>query len=514
MSVSARLLSGTVASWAQIAITMVTQVVLVPLYLSYWSVSTYGLWLAIISFSGLLNSLDIGYQEYLNYEFLKIGKTDTRKFSKYLCSGVLFGVLLGLAQIVLVIVLYSFNIVDVIFKDSHFFVDPSGIRDAFIILFMQAFIWLICGSVGGLLNRALATFGYYPRMAWWAVFTGSVLNLAPAVAVILGANLLQTGITMALARIVTDTPVYFDMIRLLKREKISFVKPSIKLGWNNFLHSTFLSATGLLDNVRQQGARLFITPFTGSAGLAAFSTMRTGSNVALQGLRTIVNPLMPELMTFLHKKDQERTEVAFGTVWIVAIAVVAPALVVVQAFIQPLYTTWTRGKIPFDPWLFAVLSIGILVYAMAQPAVSIVRGNNLLRPQLIISAMSAAVTIGGIFITVPLFGILGAGVSLLAAEIAACIAFKKIANNWLIQQDLIWPQKSYAISLSSLCIASIAIAAMIMLPNKQWLIVIISLILLIWNTFRYWSVLPTLATDRAKSIISTVPGIKLLLPYL
>lgn len=514
MSVSARLLSGTVASWAQIAITMVTQIVLVPLYLSYWSVSTYGLWLAIISFSGLLNSLDIGYQEYLNYEFLKIGKDNKEKFSKYLCSGVVFGVLLGFTQIILIIILYSFNVFDVIFKDSRFLVNTEGIRDAFIILFMQATVWLISGSVGGLLNRALGTYGYYPRMAWWGVLTGAILSAAPAVAVVLGANLLQTGLTMAVARIVTDTPVYIDMVRILKRENIKLVSPSIKLGWKNFLNSTFLSATGLLDNVRQQGARLFLTPFIGSAGLAAFSTMRTGSNVALQGLRTIVNPLMPELMTFLHKKDQQRTEVAFGTIWIVSIAILAPALVIIQAFIKPLYTIWTRGKIPFDPWLFGILSIGILVYAVAQPAVSIVRGNNLLKPQLIISTMSAIITVGGIFIAVPLLGILGAGISLLFAEIAACIAFEKIANKWMIQQSLIWPQKSYSISITSLCIASFAIMSMILLPHKQWLIVIVSLILLIWNTFRYWAVLPAMAIEKAKSVIATVPGFKLLLPYL
>lgn len=514
MSVSARLLSGTVASWAIIGITMITQVLLVPLYLSYWSVTTYGLWLAAISFSGLLNSLDLGYQEYLAYEFLKIGKEDKIKFSKYLSSGVLFGVLLGIMQILIVIILYFFNIVELVLKGSKFIVDSAGIHDVFIILFLQSSIWLVCGSVGGLLNRALSTFGYYPRMAWWAVFSCVFLNLAPAIAVFLGADLMHTGITMAVARIATDIPVYIDMIRLLKKEKITIVFPSIKLGWTNFLQSIYLSVTGLFDNIRQQGARLFLTPFIGSAGLAAFSTMRTGSNVALQGLRTIINPLMPELMVFLHKRDQERTEMAFGTVWIVAIAILAPALIIIQSFIQPLYIAWTRGKIPFNPWLFATLSIGILVYAISQPAVSILRGNNLLRPQLIISAMSAIITLIGIVVLVPKFGILGAGISLLIAEVAACIAFKKIAQDWLISQNLIWPWHAYQISLTSLCIAALSIAIMIIIPNQHWLIIIVSLCIMIWNIGRYWSVLPTMATDRAKNIVANIPGIKLLLPFL
>ncbi|WP_442592268.1 lipopolysaccharide biosynthesis protein [Pedobacter sp. AW31-3R] len=512
MSVAARLISGTAASWAQIGITLVTQIALVPLYLSYWDVKTYGLWLAILSLSGLLSALDLGFQEYIGYEFLRTGKHQRRVLSEYLCSGMFIGFLLGLLQLLVITGLLLFGLL-------HRFVDgragagqQSLLSDAGLILLMQGLSWLICGSIGGILTRSLSTFGYYPRMAWWGVFSAFFLNFSPAVMVVSGGGLLKTGIVMAVARVLADIPIYIDMLRLLKREKISFVRPSFTLGWHIFIQSVGLSVSNLMENMRQQGARLLLTPFTGTAGLAAFSTMRTGANVAMQGLHTVTNPLMPELMRFLHNRDQARSEMAFGTVWIVAIAILAPAVVYLQSFIQPLYAVWTRGQIPFQPWLFATLSLSVLVYATAQPAIAVVRGNNLLRPQVIISTLSATIALSGIGLLVPHIGIPGAGISLLAAEITSSIAYRHTAKKWLHQHGLSWPEKAFTIASSSVWIGAIAMGGMVLFPYCKWLILLASFIAFYWNTRRYLRTLPLLTNRKAIEKISKMPLIRFFFP--
>ncbi|MEJ7663173.1 MAG: hypothetical protein WKG07_28365 [Hymenobacter sp.] len=159
----------------------------------------------------------------------------------------------------------------------------------------------------------------------------------------------MTGFVMASVTVLFSIPIYVDLFRLLRREKVPFSRPSVRLGWQNTLRSLAVSGKWLLENARQQGVRLLMAPLAGVAGLTAFSTMRTGANVSLQGLNTIVNPLMPELMRFLHQRDQLRVESAFSTVWFVLVAVLAPAMVVVQAFVEPLYLLWTRGRVPFSP---------------------------------------------------------------------------------------------------------------------------------------------------------------------
>jgi O-antigen/teichoic acid export membrane protein len=205
------------------------------------------------------------------------------------------------------------------------------------------------------------------------------------------------------------------------------------LGYSNFVKSVPILGKSIFENVRQQGVRLLLAPLAGPVGLAAFSTMRTGANVALQGLNTIINPLLPDLMRFLHDRDQARSEAAFATIWIVVVAFMAPGVVILQTFIEPFYIFWTQGKIDFDPQLFAVLSLGVLVYAVVQPAMAVVIGNNLTKTQFVIAGISAIIVFGLLVISVPVIGIFGAAVSLLIAEVVAAVGYKIYAQRWLAE---------------------------------------------------------------------------------
>jgi O-antigen/teichoic acid export membrane protein len=510
MSVSARLISGSLASWVQIGVTMISQIVLVPLYLSYWNVETYGIWLAIVAFTGILNSLDTGFQEYLAYEFLKMGKADQRSISKHLSSGLLIGLGLGLFQILIVLALFASGLMNVLFDDSSLVVHTKMLEDVGIVLVAQGLAWLVFGSIGGILGRGLHVFGYFPRMAWWSVFASTAINLAPAVAVWMGADLLYTGVAMAAVRFFTSLPICADMLILYKRVGIRFRFPSFKIGWNDFVKSLYVCFAGLLDNIRNQGARMLLTPLAGVGGLAAFSTMRTGSNVAMQGLHTITHPLMPDLISFLHKKDQMRSDVAFVTIWVVAVIALCPTLIIVQLLVEPLYLIWTKNQIAFNPWLFATLSMGILVYALSQPAIAVVRGNNLLKSQVIISGVAGVATIIGTFVFVPSFGITGAGLALLLAEIIANIYYTITAKRWLIDNEMLWPKKLSSIAITSICISAIAMMMLILSPQMKFVTTAISLLALVGNTIRFWLNLPEAAKIRIKDIVVGLPGLKFL----
>ena len=362
MSTASRIFSGSIASWAQIGVTMVAQIALVPIYLSHWNLPTYGVWLAIQSLVGLISTIDFGHQEFLAYEFLKVGNTNRKELGKYLWSGILIGILISIIQIIITLIIINtsllFKLLD---KDNSYLIQEAGI-----VLVLQMTAWLISTSITGLLFRVLAPFGYFPRMVWWNLFGSVITTLVPLITVVLGGELLITGIMVTCSGMLVSIPIYFDLFRLVRKENILFHSPNIRLGFQNFFKSLVISGKEILENIRQQGARLVLAPLSGATGLAAFSTMRTGSNVALQGLRTIINPLMPELMRFLHQRDQYRSEAAFSTVWLVLIVLMAPGVVILQAIVEPFYIIWTRGQVIFDPLLFSALSASVLVYAIAQ----------------------------------------------------------------------------------------------------------------------------------------------------
>lgn len=507
MSTASRLISGSAASWVQIVVTMLSQIALVPIYLSHWSVEMYGIWLAIQALVSITSTLDFGHQEFMGYEFLRIGREDRSTLSIFIWSGVSVGLVISLLQIVLLLAfLTTGTLPKLLGKASG--VSTELLRDAGLVLVLQGLAWLLSISVTGLLFRALAPFGYYPRMAWWNLGSAIMTALAPVTAVLLGAHLLVTGLVVASATVAFSIPIYVDLFRLLRREQIPFCKPSVKLGWQNFLRSLAVSGKWLLENARQQGVRLVLAPLAGAAGLAAFSTMRTGANVALQGLNTIVNPLMPELMRFLHQRDQDRVESAFGTIWFVLVAVLSPAMVLIQTIVEPLYLLWTRGRVMFNPLLFATLSLSVLTYAVSQPAIAVVKGNNLLKPQLLLSSLAAFVVVGGVYTLVPSLGIPGAGIALVAAEVVAAIGYQLVARRWLQQKGLLWPTHHYLIAITSVGIAALAMSCLIMLPAEKWFVLAVALLLLFGNLWRYWQSLPAIATQNAIRILGNLPGLK------
>ena len=451
--------------------------------------------------------LDQGHQNFIGYEFLRIGRQNIPALSKYLWSAMIVGILISSLQILLIVIFMYTDILAFLLGETG-----TGqvdlVRSAGFALIFQGILWLFQVTITGLMVRVLAPFGYYPRMAWWSFFYAIVAAVSPLTAVVMGADLLMASLVLTLSCLTTGLFLYVDLFRLLKKERIRFIKPSLALGYSNFSKSLPLLGKSLFENVRQQGVRLVLAPLAGPAALAAFSTMRTGANVALQGLNTIVNPILPDLMRFLHDRDQPRSEAAFSTIWVVVVALMAPGAVILQLIMEPFFVFWTRGKIAFDPFLFATLSVGVLVYAVIQPAMAVVIGNNLTKLQLWLSAIAAMTVFVVLILFVPIIGNMGAGIALLLAEIAAAIGYKIHAKRWLRQNQLAWPSRPFILAVTSVVIAALSLTCITLFSEFKWLILAISMLLFAWNSWRYWQVLPSVALESAKNIVRKIPGFR------
>lgn len=451
--------------------------------------------------------LDMGFQNYMSFEFLKLGRTNVLALSKSLWSGMVFGVAISLFQIVLIGVFAMTGIIVLLMGEAGTD-DFDLFHQARIALLLQGITWLFLMTIPGLVIKALNAFGHFPITAWWGVLFAIVSAVGPLISVISGGDLLEASIALTAACFIYAVGLYTQLFVLLRRERVRILKPSFSLGYANFLLAMPLLGKSLLENVRQQGVRLLIAPLAGPVGLAAFSTMRTGANVALQGLNTIIHPLLPDLMRFLHDRDQGRSEAGFATVWIVVVMFIAPGVVVLQTVVEPLYVFWTQGKIHFDPTLFALLSLGVLVYAVFQPAMAVVIGNNLTKIQLALAAISAVIVFGFIGILVPEIGIIGAGIALLLAEIAAAVGYWMYARRWLDQNEMKWPGHSFNLALVSVFIAAAALALIIIIPHHKWLILAASMLLFNWNIWRYWRSLPKVAAAGFNQFLVKVPFLK------
>src|SRR5579884_1801720 len=191
MSALQRFLSASAASWARILLTVATQVLLVPLFLSHWTVEVYGCWLIIQTIMGIGSLLSNGLQTYAGYEFLKIGERKPHDSRLLFYSTLPCVLAVSTFELVVLSGLIYFGLVHNLF-DGGASLDSGLLHQAEVSLVLYSLCYLIASSAGGLAGRAVAPYGYFPRMTWWAVFLALAQALASAIAVALGANLVQT----------------------------------------------------------------------------------------------------------------------------------------------------------------------------------------------------------------------------------------------------------------------------------------------------------------------------------
>ncbi|GAB3264677.1 hypothetical protein GCM10027347_31890 [Larkinella harenae] len=503
MSTTKRLISGTAASWARIGVTMLTQIALVPIVLSYWNIGVYGMWIAIQALVNVLSTLDRGYSDYLQFEFLKLGVTNRKKVASLLWSGMSVVVIISLLELIILYFIAFHSNINSLF-DTENISNELFRQEVAWSLMIQWVIWIFANIIG-LFYRALCPFGYYPRMEWWNVAQGIISSVATVIVISNGAGLLGVNISSLIVYSSLMLIQYIGIHRAMNKERLNTYSISIKEGVKAYITSITLSARYFLENFKQQGVRLLLAPLVGAVSLAAFVTTRTGANVALQGLSTITNPLMPELMRFLHQKEQQKMQMAFDSIWLVVVAILSPCVLFLQAVAPYLFTLWTKGKITYDPYLFASLSLGVLVYGIAQPATAIATGNNLLKVQMMISLLSSLIVVSGIFFLVPYISIVGAGIALLIAEIAATFGFQYYAKKWLYSHGMDWPHTSFMIAVRSILITAVGMVVMTTFPLYQWLTLLVCLIVLVWNITQYWKTLSIVSIEKVASFIRYVP---------
>lgn len=492
-----RILSASAAAWARIGITIVSQVALVPLYLSSWDAEVYGSWLLLQAVWAAIAILDLGHHEYIGYECLRRPADNRPEISEIMMSAIPVAVLIGVWDILLVTgLVQSSQVAAWVGADEQLFGQWSNA------LLLMAVTSLFTTSVSGILIRGIAPFGYYPRVAWWGTFYAIVTAVTPGFAVYLGADLWETALTLCATNIAYHAAHFFDITRIAKRERLFAAVPDFAKGICRGAAALWLVAKTFAEMLRQQGTRLLLAPLAGVSDLAAFATMRTGANFALQGLNTISGPVMPELMRYLAVRDQARTESAFAVVWLMLCGVLCPAVLLVQYVAPFVFPLWTQGKIQFDPQLFLMLSLGILIVALAQPATAILLGNNLLRYQLVISLAAGCTTVVALFLLVPRLGIRGAALGLLIAEVFSLSIYCGIAIRWLRSKDMRWPTKAFLVSALSIVNGAAGMSAIAALPEHSMASLAISLVIQAGITAAYWRQLPPIARNRASGLFN------------
>ena len=501
MSSLNRFLSASAAAWVKILLTVLTQVLLVPVFLAHWSVEEYGCWLLIQTIVGVSSMLSASHQNFIGYECLKIGDKQPEKMRVLFYSAFPYALLIALLELLVVGALVYFGFIRDSFDPTHS-LDRALVHKTFLSLIIFSVAWLVNSAIGGLANRVVAPYGHFPRMTWWGTLLAIVGALVSGVAVALGADLLETTICINVASFLVNIPIHLDMWRMFRRYGLLPVMPDWRLGAGNVGRSLAIALSAVLDISRQQGVRIFLGAIIGVTQMTAFSTMRTLSNLSLQGIGTITNPIMPEIMKFLRERDSERTNATVGFVWFFAVILLSPLMIAFQWIMPVVFHAWTRGKIAFNPALFGLFSIALLLFSLARPPVAVLQGNNLLRIQLVMAITVSAVAVGGILLFTAPYGVIGAASSLLLAEFLGSVISVWYALKWLDGSGIGFPWPLFRVAVTSIGVATLTIAIMVLLPKAAVAAFAVSMVASAAICVAFVRRLPPLAVQKMRGVFA------------
>ena len=138
-----------------------------------------------------------------------------------------------------------------------------------------------------------------------------------------------------------------------------------------------------------------------------------------------MHPLDPDMIRFNANREFAKLYEIFGVCWTVAGTMINLGLCLLPLFIEPLYHLWTRGKLPFNFPLFALLALSVAIRTLGHPALSFLQAINDIAAQTRISIIRAALVVSLTFAFIYHYGLLGVGAALAVSELlgAATLPF-------------------------------------------------------------------------------------------
>lgn len=393
-------------------------VLLVPLYLRYWSATAYGEWLALASLTAYLSAFDLGINTAgVNRLTQSHARGDTEAYAQDQASALAFyGVVAGAGSVLLAAAAWLLPLADWLGLRAI----PSD--EAGWVAWLLGVQILLAMPVGFLASVYRTT----GRLAWteWLGNTRALAALA-LVPVVLG---LGGGMpALAAAQLLPLSAVGAFVLWDIQRRWPAFV-PRLSLArmaaLRGLLAPSLLFALMTLANaLTLQGSVLLIVSRLGGAVVAVFVVSRTLTNLIRQTVFTVNNALWPHLTALEATGDYQGLRLMHRLSVLGSVVLSVTAAAALWEVGGEVITSWTGGRLVPDMLLLHLLLVQLVLQAPWVASSVLPVAFN--RPQVVAMA-SVAASVIGLAVAALLMDTLGAGavpVGLIVGEALACYVF-------------------------------------------------------------------------------------------
>ena len=392
--------------------------ILVPLFLRYWSPISYGEYLALFAAVGYLASLDIGMQwAAVNRLTQAYARNDLDEYRTVQHSSLLF-YLMAAASVTLLVASLVWLLP--IPRWIGLRVTTPMTATLVIILLAGYVMWSMPMR---LISATYQTMGNLARSQWLANAQQLLIVLLSALALILGGGMLAIASLQMLTVGLVSLFVLFDVHRRfptlfpgITEAKLSALK---ELASPSLLFALLVAG----NLIAYQGSILLVSAALGGLAVAVLSVTKAMIDVVRQGLYSINLALCPDFarMEALGEFEKLRTvhRITVAAVAAVTLAVAASAWYEGALII----TVWTRGRIEPDVTLLRLFLILMAFQTPWAASSTVATATNRHKVQAIGYFFSAIVGIGLVAALLPRLGPRAVPVGLMLGEAIGCYHF-------------------------------------------------------------------------------------------
>lgn len=434
-------------------LSVVLQLISVPICLKYWGKETYGSWLALYAAFMLLRSLDTGFVSYVGNKLNYLIHQDQNALREHLASALAgIAVIGGLQLSIGVAAIFSDSIVLVLGVIS----DSATDHRSSLALLVLIGTWALTGSYLGIVHRLLIPAGMMYQAAWWSMgfqvsqFTGIIL------AAMLYFDMLQTSLLFAFLQfsIYLASAVYI-------RRKLPAYYPwwrggQPRTGIKDLGRSMWLTASNLIQQGSTNGTVILVSALSGPAAVPVFTTVRTLANLWTNVTNVLTTPLLPEVVRYHATGEGQKLVTISEAYWVLVGSAVNLGVLITYPLIEPMYGYWTAHTVALDKSLFCLFLASVVVANIGGLITIYLNGINSLRVVLASSVIRGILSLGAGGFLFYHFGLAGFGMGILGGELLALL----VMGYYFAQREL--SRQSVGLPLRSLAPITVSTASVLL----------------------------------------------------
>lgn len=397
---------------------LVSTLLLLPLFLRYWSAFTYGEWLALSGLTAYLATLDLGVNAAVTNRLLgAYTRKDNEEYLRCQHSAAAFYLSIAVgASLILALAVWLLPI------NSFAGVKRSAVPDAPWIIWLLALqmVWFL--PIGLMVNFYL-TIGDPAKTKWINNSRAFGTLMVTVLGLLFGCHMR----TLALLQLI---PLGLVAIYVVSDMKRRFPKFLPRLTHANFGVMRELVKPSLMFalimvalSLTQQGSLLVVSTFLGAVAVATFYTARQLTNLAMQIVRMIGATAVPDMTILYAQGDLARLRLLNRLV--VTTSVTLSIAIVSALWFEgaSVVAVWSHHKIHVDIWFFRLLLLYLVLQAPWLANSNVTAAINRHHNQSWSYLASGILGLACMIWLAPHLGLRAVPIGLIVGEAAACYHF-------------------------------------------------------------------------------------------